>query len=75
MKYTSQTLLQYCNENKIQLTNEYRSENINRETYIEGKCIIENCINKFNKCFRQLIKTGAYCTPCILSISKNKIRN
>jgi hypothetical protein len=75
MKYTSQTLLQYCNENKIQLTNEYNAENINREAYIEGKCIIENCINKFNKCFRQLIKTGAYCNPCMQNISKNKIRN
>lgn len=75
MRYTNQTLLQYCNENKIQLTNEYTAENINRETYIEGKCIIENCINKFNKCFRQLIKTGAYCNPCMQSISKNKIKN
>ena len=75
MKYTNEILLQYCNENKIQLINEYTAENINRETYIEGKCIIENCINKFNKCFRQLIKTGAYCNPCMQSISKNKIRN
>lgn len=75
MRYSSVTLLQYCNENKIQLTNEYTAENINRETYIEGKCITENCINKFNKCFRQLIKTGAYCDPCMQSISKNKIRN
>ena len=75
MRYTSETLLQYCNENKIQLTNEYASENINRGSYIEGKCITENCCNKFNKCFRQLVKTGAYCEQCIQSISKNKIRN
>lgn len=75
MRYNSVTLLQYCNENKIQLTNEYKSENINRESYIEGKCITENCCNKFNKCFRQLVKTGVYCEPCMQSISKNKIKN
>jgi hypothetical protein len=75
MRYTNETLLQYCNEHKIQLTNESTYENINRESYIEGKCITENCCNKFNKCFRQLIKTGAYCDPCMQSISKNKIKN
>ena len=75
MRYTNETLIQYCNENKIQLTNKSTSENINRESYIEGNCITENCCNKFNKCFRQLIKTGAYCDPCMQSISKNKIKN
>jgi len=75
MSYNNETLLQYCNENKVQLVNDYTSENINRESYIEGKCITENCCNKFNKCFRQLVKTGAYCDPCMQSISKNKIKN
>lgn len=75
MRYTSQTLIQHCSENKIELVNEYSYENINRESYIEGKCITENCCNKFSKCFRQLVKTGAYCETCIQTISKNKIRN
>jgi len=75
MRYTSEKLLQYCNENKIQLVNDYTSEKINRESYIEGNCITENCCNKFNKCFRQLIKTAAYCESCMQSISKNKIKN
>jgi len=75
MRYTSETLIQHCSENKIELVNEYSSENINRESYIEGKCITENCCNKFSKCFRQLVKTGAYCEPCMQSISKNKIKN
>lgn len=75
MRYNNETLLQHCNENKIQLTNGYTSENINRESYIEGNCITENCCNKFNKCFRQLVKTGAYCEPCMQRISKNKIKN
>lgn len=44
MRYTSETLIQYCSENKIELVNEYSSENINRESYIEGKCITENWI-------------------------------
>ena len=75
MRYNNETLIQYCNENKIQLTNEYTCESINRENYIEGNCITEKCCNKFNKCFRQLVKTGAYCEPCMQSISKNKIKN
>jgi len=75
MRYTNETLLKYCNKNKINLTNESTSENINRESYIEGNCITENCCNKFKKCFRQLVKTGAYCEPCMQSISKNKIKN
>jgi hypothetical protein len=75
MRYNNETLLQYCNENKIQLVNDYTSENVNRESYIEGNCITENCSNIFNKCFRQLVKTGAYCELCMQSISKNKIKN
>jgi len=75
MRYTSETLLEYCNEKKIKLVEDYTNENINRESYIEGKCITANCLNKFNKCFRQLVKTGAYCEECIKIVSKNKIRN
>ena len=33
MKYNSDTLLTYCNENNISLINEYA--NINRESHIE----------------------------------------
>lgn len=72
MKFNSETLKDYCNKNKISLLKSY--ENINRESYIEGKCIYNECNNTFNKNFRQLIKTGAYCCICMDKIAKNKIR-
>jgi hypothetical protein len=73
MKFNSETLIEYCNTNNITLLKSY--ENINRESYIEGKCIYNECNNAFNKNFKQLIKTGAYCVSCMTKIANNKIRN
>lgn len=73
MRFNSETLIEYCNLNNVNLLKTY--ENINRENYIEGKCIYDNCENDFNKKFRQLLKTGAYCIGCMNKISQNKIRN
>jgi hypothetical protein len=72
MKFNNETLIEYCNINKITLLRSY--ENINRESYIEGKCIYIDCENNFNKKFRHLIKTGAYCVGCMTKIANNKIR-
>lgn len=74
MKYSSQFLIEYYVNNNIQLTANYQDENITRESYIKGKCIITNCCNEFNKKFRQLVKTGAYCETCMSAIAKNKIK-
>ena len=78
MKYNNQTLLEYCSDNNIKLLSEIKDKFINRETYIEGKCITNNCYNNFHKNFhknfRQLVKTGAYCELCMKEISSNKIR-
>ena len=49
MIYTFQTLTDYCIDNKVLLENEYKDIKITRESYIEGKCIIDICSNKFNK--------------------------
>ena len=74
MRYTIQTLLEFCNNKNIKLTSEYNQIKINRDSYIEGYCINVFCCNKFNKNFRQLVKTGAYCELCMKEISNNKIR-
>ena len=47
MKYTTQTLIDFCNDNNIKLSNEYNSIKINRDSYIEGECINKICCNKF----------------------------
>ena len=72
MKFNNETLIEYCNTNKITLLKSY--EKINRESYIEGKCIYNGCENNFNKNFRQLVKTGAYCSGCMTNISNTKMR-
>jgi len=74
MKYNSNTLITYCNENNITLIDNSNiiNNNINRESYIELKCI--ECFKQFTKNFRQLVKTGAYCQKCMNNITTNKIR-
>lgn len=74
MKYNYETLIKYCIENSIQLKNDYKKVLINRESYIEGICITNNCCIEFNKNFRQLLKTGAYCKNCMTNIANKKIR-
>jgi len=69
MKFNNETLIEYCKTNNIILLKSH--ENVSRDSYIQGKCIC--CENSFNKNFRQLVKTGAYCSGCMTIISNNKI--
>ena len=57
-------LYSFCINNNISLLKKYSNENITRETRIEGKCLTDNCLNHFNKSFRQLIKVNGYCESC-----------
>lgn len=75
MRYTTDTLIDYCNNNNVALIENYNDNcKLNRESYIQGNCIYNYCKKNFNKNFRQLVKTGAYCDDCIKIISSNKIR-
>ena len=74
MLYNTTTLYQHCESNNIILIHDYKNIKIKRENYIEGKCSTPNCIYTFNKIFRQLVKTGAYCEKCIKQIATNKIK-
>lgn len=47
MKFINEILLEHCNLNNIILLKTY--ETVNRESYIEGKCIYNGCENSFNK--------------------------
>jgi len=70
--YNNDFLQNYCKENNILLINAYN--NINRDTRIEGNCLIEECKYNFNKVFRQLVKTGGYCNLCSKINHQNKIK-
>jgi hypothetical protein len=73
MRFNTENLIEYCKNNNITLLQSY--DNVKRESYIEGKCIFNECNNTFCKNFRQLVKTGAYCGSCITKIVSIKIHN
>jgi len=73
MRFNTENLIEYCKNNNITLLQSY--ENVKRESFIEGKCIFNECKNAFCKNFRQLVKTGAYCGSCITKVASVKIYN
>lgn len=70
--YNNEFLQNYCKENNIILTDFYCKTN--RDTKISGKCLTKNCEFNFNKVFRQLVKSGAYCNVCSKIKHQNKIK-
>ena len=70
MKYDYDLLVKYCEENNIILSKDYSNDKINRESIIEGKCIL--CDEIFIKKFRQFHKTNGY---CVFHTKENKINN
>lgn len=60
MRYDYDTLIAYCNENKLEI-NQIENNKCNRDTVIKGHCKTTNCSESFNKSFRQSTfrKSGA----------------
>jgi len=69
MRYTKETLEEYCKKTSIVITSQIPSH-IKRETILEGKCII--CNNNFNKSFRSVVRDGAHCKECSMKLCVNK---
>ena len=74
-KYDYKMLIDFCQENKIILTEDYSSNFVNRDTIIKGKCKTENCNHLFGKSFRMLLKLKDYCADCCKELGKEKIKN
>lgn len=72
--YNYDRLIEYCNENLIELIYDYSNEIMGKNYHIEGKCKTENCNNIFNKDFRSLLKIGGYCYDCSKEKGKVKIK-
>ena len=68
-------LMDFCQENKIILIEDYSSIFVNRDTIIKGKCKTENCNHNFEKSFRMLLKLKDYCSDCCKELGKEKIKN
>ena len=60
MLYNNTTLIAYCQDNHIELLDDYTNIKIIRDYYVRGNCksILETCNKIFNKSFRQLVKTS-----------------
>ena len=71
-RYDYNFLINYCNENNIELLKDYKNIKLNREIIIKAKCIYNNCNNIVNKNFRCLIDYGCYCGSCQKIISQEK---
>ena len=74
-QFNKEYLEKYCKDNNISiisiLTNKIDNKNtgpkpreITRDTIIKGKCTNNNCINDFEKNFRNLIEKNSYCKKC-----------
>jgi len=74
VKYNLDFLTKFCCDNNITLLKDYSSEIVNRETRIEGKCLTIDCANNFNKKFRQLCISNAYCSKCTENIRQDKAK-
>ena len=72
-RYDRNFLDLFCRENDIKFENIDESIKITRDIHIKGTCIGENCIEKFDKSFRQMVETsGPFCTKCSLQNEKEK---
>jgi len=74
VKYNLDLLTNFCSDNNITLLKDYSSEIVNRETRIEGKCLTTDCENNFDKTFRQLCISNAYCSKCTENIRQDKAK-
>jgi hypothetical protein len=72
MLYNNETLQAFCFDNNINLLEDYTNVKLNRDNYIKGVCVSNDCVEPFDKNFRQLIKTGAYCHNCTIENGKQK---
>jgi len=76
MLYNNTTLITYCQDNHIELLDDYTNIKINRDYSVKGNCKskLETCNKIFNKKFRQLVKTGPYCLICAIENGKQKFK-
>jgi len=76
IKYTKTLLDSYCKENNIELKKDYSNENISCSLSLIGKCTNCDCVNNFQKSFKNLLKNGSLCRQCNLAKNnKRKIFN
>jgi len=71
--YSVVELKQYCQQHNVELLKNY-DDKATSKTYIEGKCVTENCLETFNKLYSVLLTAGPYCKSCAKKNKKMKCR-
>ena len=72
-RYDREFLERFCKDNDITYENIDESIKVTRDIHIKGDCKGENCYEKFDKKFRNLIETsGPYCDNCSLKNNQEK---
>jgi hypothetical protein len=61
MRYNYDNLCHYCEENGIELLEEYVNVNVTCEIRIKAKCLMIDCQNEVNKTFYCLVNKGGGC--------------
>ncbi len=75
IKYTYDTLVNYCNDNGIALAKDYSNlKKLGSRFYVESYCSAEDCNNIANKQFRYLLENGSYCDTCTKLSRKTKLK-
>ena len=67
-KYNYDTLIQYRDENKIELIKDYSEETLKRETRIEALCTNPECDGIADRSFRDILEKGCFCKKCIVDV-------
>jgi hypothetical protein len=65
----------FCEENKVELLEDYSTILMNRDSIIKGNCKTDNCDNIFEKTLRELLKHKDYCFECCKEHGKEKGKN
>lgn len=74
-KHSRDDLEKYCNDNNIELSEDYSDAILKDCTIIKGKCITKDCDGEFSKELQYLLRLGAYCRVCAKNNAKEKTAN
>lgn len=76
IRYDYEYLQKFCQDNGIELLEDYSDVKVNRDTIIHAKCLTNNCNQIIEKSFRSINKTaGCYCLNCTHLNSNKKLFN
>jgi hypothetical protein len=71
-RYNYGYLQTYCQENKVELLEDYSNSKINRDVIIKAKCIADCCNDNITKKLRLIIENGCYCKRHLQQIVSEK---